>query len=67
MPSKNAAEAVTDAAAGGARVIVAIACRFVTFDGADRLRSVMAASAAASGGRGDPIINFSNLLTDLHL
>ena len=56
MPSKNAAEAVTDAAAGGARVIVAIACRFVTFDGADRLRSVMAASAAASGGRGDPIL-----------
>ena len=52
IPSKNAAEAAMDAAAGGAGVIVAIAHRLVAFDGADRARSIVAASAAASGGRG---------------
>ena len=50
IPSKRVAEAVTDAAAGGTEVIVASACWFVAYDGADRMRSVVAASAAASGG-----------------
>jgi len=35
IPSKNVAEAATDAAAGGADVILASAHRFVVFDGAD--------------------------------
>ena len=40
----------------------------MAFDGADRVRSIVAASAAASGGQaGLPSFNFSNLLTDLHL
>ncbi len=50
IPSKNVAEAATDAAAGGADVILASAHRFVVFDGADRVRSIVAALAAASGG-----------------
>jgi len=49
--SKIAAEAATDAAAGRAEVIVASTCQFVVIDGADRVRSIVLASAAVSGGR----------------
>ena len=62
IPSKNAAEAVTDAATSRGEVIVASAWWFVEFDGADRVRSIVAAmSAAASGGRaGSPPFIFQS-------
>jgi hypothetical protein len=45
IPAKMVAEAVTDAAAGRTEVIVSSACWFVAYDGADRVRSVVVASA----------------------
>ncbi len=49
---KSAVEAATDAAPSRAEVIVASTCRFVAFDGANRVRSAVADLANASGGQG---------------